>query len=537
MMRLPFRDLSITTKLTGIVTLAAGVALLLASCGFVVYDLSSYRAFAQQELTTTAQMVAGISTAALAFGDAKAAHETLANLRAHPHIEAACIYQASGARLAAYRRSAAVEPAPNSPHDLGLQFKDNRLEISYPIAIEQERVGTLYIRSDLKELDARLMRYAGIVLILLAVSLIAALIVANLLQRSISRPILHLAEAASLVSRDGDYSLRVARSDRDEIGVLFDRFNEMMAQIHSRDLALLSARDQLEDRVAERTEQLVAEVTERKSIELDLIAARDAAEASNRAKSMFLANMSHELRTPLNAIIGYSELLEETAGPDADPDTTADLRRIQSAGRHLLALINDVLDLSKIEAGRMEVRNERLTVGAIIDEAVDTARPLIQRNGNVLTVDCELRHLSMTADRVKFRQSLLNLLSNAAKFTENGAIALRVHLMQSEHRTWLDWSVTDTGIGIAPDEMSKLFKSFSQVDSSSTRRHGGTGLGLAISQKLCHMMGGFIFAESVPNCGSTFTIRMPYAGEDNVSPAGMLAALARNHESYHPAVR
>ena len=529
------RDLSVTKKLTGMVAAAASVALLMACTGFTLFELRNYRYSAEKELATIAQMIAGISTAALAFHDAKAAQETLATLRKEERIEAACIYTASGLQLAVYQRAHHPTAPPERPGSDGIAFSDTHMHVFLPVTLERERVGTVYIRSDLRDVRARLMRYAGITLAVLIVSLLAAVVVSSILQRAISGPILQLAAAARQVSRDGDYSLRVHRTDRDEIGTLFDSFNGMLTQIHARDVALQAARDELEDRVDERTRQLQSEVAERKSIAKDLIAAKEAAEASNRAKSVFLANMSHELRTPLNAIIGYSEMIEEDTD-SACEETIADLRKIQGAGRHLLALINDVLDLSKIEAGRMDVHVDCLEVGKLLDEAVSTSRPLLRNNGNRMVVSCSDRNLEMQADAIKFRQALLNLLSNASKFTENGTITVSVSRVETEDgRCWVDWAVSDTGIGIAPEHMDKLFRSFSQVDGSATRRHGGTGLGLAISQRLCQMMGGTIWAQSVLHEGTTFTIRIPLASAETGRRTGEgLSRLADRLTAHKP---
>jgi signal transduction histidine kinase len=240
-----------------------------------------------------------------------------------------------------------------------------------------------------------------------------------------------------------------------------------------------------------------------------LVNAKLAAEEANASKSAFLANMSHELRTPLNAILGYSEMLEEDAEEMGLTACTKDLQRIQAAGHHLLALVNDVLDISKIEAGALEVRLETVDVGELTDGVVSTIEPLANRNGNEFVVDAGEKGALVRVDAMKFRQSLLNLLSNACKFTERGRISLSVERCIVGGREFICWRVRDSGVGIGPDDLNRLFRPFSQVDSSVTRRHGGTGLGLAISQRLCRLMGGDITVQSTPGEGSTFTIAMP----------------------------
>jgi PAS domain S-box-containing protein len=240
----------------------------------------------------------------------------------------------------------------------------------------------------------------------------------------------------------------------------------------------------------------------------ELDKAREAAEIANRAKSQFLANMSHELRTPLNAIILYTELLRDEATDRGLEDFLPDLKKIYGAAKHLLALINDVLDLSKIESGKLELVLETFEVPAMIRDVVTTIEPLAQKNANHLEVTCPSDVGTMHADLIKVRQSLFNLLSNACKFTEGGTVRLEV-AREERDGSWLLFRVTDTGIGMTPDHLGKLFKPFSQVDPSATRRFGGTGLGLAITRHFCEAMGGDITVESQPGVGSAFRIRLP----------------------------
>jgi signal transduction histidine kinase/CheY-like chemotaxis protein/HAMP domain-containing protein len=238
--------------------------------------------------------------------------------------------------------------------------------------------------------------------------------------------------------------------------------------------------------------------------------AREAAEAANRAKSTFLANMSHELRTPLNAIIGYSEMLaEDFEDEEGLEEFIPDLHKIRAAGRHLLTLINDVLDLSKIEAGKMELYLETFEVGRLIEDVVSTVQPLVEKNANTLEVHCASDLGRMHADLTKVRQSLFNLLSNAAKFTEGGAITLAAVRETVDGAEWVTFRVSDTGIGMTPQQVGRLFQAFSQADASTAHKYGGTGLGLAVTKRFCQMMGGEIGVESEYGVGSTFTIRLP----------------------------
>ena len=243
-------------------------------------------------------------------------------------------------------------------------------------------------------------------------------------------------------------------------------------------------------------------------------------EAASRHKSQFLANMSHELRTPLNAIIGVSEMLLEDARELGQADQVEPLERILRAGRHLLALINEILDLSKIEAGKMEVELGSFPVEPLVREVAATVAPAAEKSGNRLEVRCAADLGTMRADQTRIRQALLNLAANAVKFTERGTIAIEAAREKGDGREWVAFRVADTGIGMTPEQMGRLFQDFTQADSSTTRKYGGTGLGLAISRRFCRMMGGDITVESAPGRGSTFTIRLPAVVEDAVDATG-----------------
>lgn len=282
-----------------------------------------------------------------------------------------------------------------------------------------------------------------------------------------------------------------------------NQYKQLLEQkVAERTAELENARNELESRVIERT----AELYEAKDIAEK---ARQEAENANHSKSQFLANMSHELRTPLNAIIGYSEMLAEDIEELGGEDFVEDLKKIHSAGKHLLSLINDILDLSKIEAGRMELSLENFSLQPLFEEAIYTVQPLIEKNHNILKLECYTQLGEVRMDLTKTRQILLNLLSNAAKFTENGLIHLQVTRGKSAEGDVIGFCINDDGIGMTEEQQNKLFKPFTQADASTTRKYGGTGLGLAITKKFVEMMGGTINVFSEFGYGSTFSIRLP----------------------------
>ncbi len=323
-------------------------------------------------------------------------------------------------------------------------------------------------------------------------------------------------EHGALRLAQGDFGYQIPHPPNDELGDLAHTFNHLSTQLQQllqeqiemerREIARLQEAERiLELRVVERTTELAHKNEELLHTQVALEAARDQALAASRAKSAFLANMSHEFRTPLNAIIGYGEMLQEDAQAEGRSELAFDLEKINMAAYHLLSLINYVLDLSKIEAGKMTLNLQSFEVFRFVQNILYTIRPLVEHNHNLLNVSYGPDLGTMVADQTKLRQVILNLLSNAAKFTEEGEVNLDINREQD----WFRFTIRDTGIGIPADKQPFLFQEFFQVDSSSTRRHRGTGLGLAISYRFCQLMGGSITAESELGKGSTFTVHLP----------------------------
>src|SRR5579872_5547514 len=500
------KDLSIKRKLMLITMLTSGLAVVLSSAGFLIYDLISFRNSLSQDLMTQADIIGYNSAAAMAFKDEAAATVTLSALQAKEDIVSAVLYTRDGKLFAHYFHASAPPPSlPAPPQERGYRFVRNHLEVFRDVTLNGEPLGTLFLQSDMRQWNMRAKRYATIFLSFVLISGFFALLVSSKLQKLISGPILHLEDTMRMVSATKSYEVRATKFYGDEIGRLIDGFNTMLAEIQHRDTALQRANEELKT----RTLELEGEITHRKRTQEELLKAKHAAEDASRAKSAFLANMSHELRTPLNAIIGYSEMLEEETQDSGKLENLHDLRKIQSAGKHLLSLINDVLDLSKIEAGKMGLHLETFDVSVMVEEMVTTLQPAVAKNSNTVRVRMAEDVGMMRADATKVRQILFNLMSNACKFTDRGTISLDVSQSVSEGHEWIRFRVKDTGIGISAKQQQNLFQEFTQADATISRKYGGTGLGLAISYRFVQMMKGRISVESQPGQGSTFTVYLP----------------------------
>jgi signal transduction histidine kinase/CheY-like chemotaxis protein len=505
-----FRTASIKRKLALVVMLTTTVALLVAAAQFIVNDVRDFRRRMVSDLHILARVVGHNLTSPLQFKDVKEAQLNLEALEAKPNILAAAVYSEDGKLFAKYTAPGQenVELPPTAPPP-GHRFVGQRVVLSQNILKNRDLVGSIYLDFNLVEVWWRVGKNFGLVAAMIAVAAVIAFFVTARLQRAISKPILDLAQVANVISEKRDYSVRAKKETDDEIGFLIDCFNGMLAQIEKHEKTL-------------------------RDVNAQLASSETRALAATEAKSQFLANMSHELRTPLNAIIGYSELVQEELEEIGQMQVIPDLKKIHSAAKHQLGLINDILDLSKIEAGKMTLFLEVFDIGQTVQDVAATVRPLVTMNDNRFDVECPAGLGSMRADQTKVRQILFNLISNATKFTQRGSVRLEISRVangdgaiagggrpcpDANHSPTIIFKVTDTGIGMSPEQIGRLFQAFSQAESSTTRKYGGTGLGLAISKKFCQMMGGELTAASELGKGSTFTVTLPTEVRDTQGPA------------------
>jgi signal transduction histidine kinase/ActR/RegA family two-component response regulator len=489
-----FRSLnSIKNKLTGVIMLTSFIALMTASIAFAIYEFSKFRTTMVKEMSSMALMIGFNSTAPLEFNDSNEGKEVLEAFRADPRIILAETFNSEGKVFAFYQTPDLKDrPIPQKPKADGDYFEDGYLSIYKPIIHKEDRIGTIHILMDSRELEKRFKEYGMIVFGVVLFSSIVAFLFSSFIQKTISKPVLHLAETAERVSSEKDYSIRAEKNSNDEVGILIKRFNQMLSQIQERDIALKSAHNNLEDRVKERTK------------ELNL--AKEEAEKSNQAKSDFLSRMSHELRTPLNAILGFGQLLNIDENEPLIESQKDKVDEILTAGNHLLELINELLDLARVESGKLTLSLDEVNFLEVINEVISIITPLAnQRNIQIISPEQKYMDFTIIADRIRFKQVMLNLMGNAVKFNrENGSIILEIEDVK-EDRVVIH--IADTGRGMSKDKLDSLFESFNRLDADDTGVEG-TGIGLNITKNLVELMDGAITVQSVPDEGSRFSVEL-----------------------------
>ncbi|MGB6687242.1 MAG: response regulator [Terracidiphilus sp.] len=503
------KDRSIAQRLTWMNLLVSSVALVLACAAFIGYDLVTFRAARISGLSMQAQIVGANSVAALAFDDPDSANKTLSAFKADPQILSAVIYTTDGKPFAIYSRHGSG-PIPSPPPIPKGQVEshwvtDGEVLLMRTIELDGKPSGILFLRSDVEALNRRLELYVGIASLVLAISLLAALVVSSVFRRSVAQPIVELAEIAREVSLNRTYSLRArSMNGHGEVSILIDSFNQMLKQIEIGKASLQQAHDELEHRVEERTAELVAAQKEVEAYSQSVLRAKEEIERGSRFKDQFLSTMSHELRTPLNAVLGFSELLADSRYGPLTERQARYVNHVHTSGQHLLRLINDILDLSKIEAGRLQLSIEDVAVDAIFADVCESLQPLVDKNAHQL-VQNTAAGLCVRADATRFKQMLMNLLGNAIKFTPKGG---RIELAARQAGDMVRIEVRDSGPGIPPEEKQRIFDAFHRLRQSEKAAEG-TGLGLAITRRLVELHGGQLDVESEPGQGSCFFFTMP----------------------------
>lgn len=466
---------SIKRKLMAVIMLASIAVLLVTVIAFVTDDLFTFRQNMVQNVTAQGRLIAENSDAALAFDDRDDALRVLSSLRSQPGITAAAIYDANGKVFAIFPPGISTAILPPAPEKWSHKFEHNSLEVFQPVTRSGVRLGTIFLRSDLRGLSRRLELYGLISVIIIIGSLLLALLLSNTLQRRISNPVIALAQTARNVSDREDYSLRASKLSDDELGFLTDAFNEMLGRIQDSDAALRVARDQ--------------------------------ALAASRAKDAFLAALSHELRTPLNPVLLIAS--DAAANEGLPPAIRKDFEIISKNVELEARLIDDLLDLTRITRGKLSLNNRIVNVHEILEETIARVRTDIEKKEINLSLNLEGNPCSVSGDAVRLQQIFWNILKNAAKFTPAGG---RITIASSTHGQQLIIRFTDTGIGLTRAESIRIFEPFSQGDHAldNSHRFGGLGMGLAIARQLVELHHGRIRAESEGrDKGATFIIELP----------------------------
>ncbi|MCX6594881.1 MAG: response regulator [Acidobacteria bacterium] len=504
-----WHGLSFRKQLLGAILSASLITLALAWAGSLAVELRQSRLRLAQQISSSAQIVANNASAALAFYNVADAEEALQALKEDARIRSARICNQTGQLFAQFNRDAAAAGVQAGTEAVGacregVEFTaSGQVIVTRPVLARGRALGMVEIRADLEPMADVALRFLAVSGVVLLLSVMVAGLIGFYFQRLIASPLQRLAETASRITEQHDYTVRAQAESGAEVSRLVGCFNEMLSEIEHRDRALQKNSDQLEATVASRTAELVQ--------------AKEHAEESARLKSEFLANMSHEIRTPMNGVLGMAEVLLATQLDAAQRDCAETL---QGSAAGLLTLLNDILDFSKVEAGRLDIEHEPFDLHDVVFQTARTLSLIADRQGLELIAGVgPAVPRVVLGDSVRLRQVLLNLLGNAIKFTAQGEVELEVELQAYEDGSAaLRFSVRDSGIGIAADKLALIFEPFRQADGSTTRRYGGTGLGLSICHQLVRLMGGQIVVHSKEGQGSVFFFSLPLAVPADATP-------------------
>jgi len=509
---------SIRHKLVGIVMLTTLVALVMSLGAIIAYDLRAYHLNLIADMTTQAELMGHMTAPALSFDDKRLAMENLNLLRSRTKVRSAAIYTAHGALFATYTAPGQTGNFPPLPDIDSVQTKGATLQLSKRIVSDGAVIGTVYLSADY-DLVMRTLDYLGIATIVIISALVIVFLMISRLEKIVTRPIYAISKIAHDVVAQRDYSRRAEKMSDDEVGRLVDSFNDMLAEIERRTSDLensykeiareaderkraqqevMRLNEDLEIRVRERTVQLEATNEE-------LAKAKVLADNANQAKSAFLSNMSHELRTPLNAILGFAQVLTSESLPSTPLQKTEFANHILKAGRHLLTLINEILDLAKVESGTIQLSLEPVSVTDILQECQMMIDPMAAQS-NIRLVFPKENGFNVMADRTRLKQVLLNLLSNAIKYNRDlGAVVVACDSLDPKR---IRISVQDTGYGLDPNQIAALFQPFNRLGQEAGEVEG-TGIGLVVTKRLVELMDGEIGVTSTKGIGSLFWIDLP----------------------------